>query len=173
MTKKYGDILRELEPLLDHPQQLTELEKYKLTSWVVLSGSLKVVALCEAMDEGIRRADSTALKDRFLRAVDPGYMMVSPENKKIIGRAQQKIAEKYNSSVEEYAALLAEEERIKAEIEAARRNKIDAAAAAEALAHKRAEIDAMAARAAVLDKDMVVSKPLNVIKRNTRSAAAP
>ncbi|MDP2205156.1 MAG: hypothetical protein Q8K65_02505 [Alphaproteobacteria bacterium] len=171
MTKTYEDIKREIEPLLTKLQNLTELEEYKFKLWAMSAVLVKAHALTEALDEGERRENSTALKDRFLRAVDVGYTTINPQNKKIIARAQEKVAEEHNKKVGEFAARLEEEARIRAVVEAAHRNRAEATAAEAALVLKRAEIEEMAVRAATLDKDMPVSKPANVIKRNARAAA--
>lgn len=164
--KEYADTRREVEQLAERGQSLNPLEKYKLTSWVMLAGALNIIKLSEAAKEGARRESSTALKDRFLRAVDVGYTQVSTSEPKIVRSAQQQILEEYKSGVAAYSVLLAQEERLQAEIDAARREKTAAAEAEAALVRKRAEIEKMAAQAGVLDKDMLVSKPVNVIKRN-------
>lgn len=163
-TEKLADIMRDIEPLLARMQNLTELEKYKVTAAGFLGSYIKIGALVEAGEESVRRAQSPAFKDIFQRIICPGYTDVSPQDKKIIGRVAERVAEDYHKSVKEFSALLDEEARIKAEIENAPRKKAEAEAA---LARKRAEIEEMAAAASVLDKDMPVSKPVNVIKRNT------
>lgn len=163
-TEKLADIMRDIEPLLARMQNLTELEKYKVTAAAFLGSHVKIGALVEARNESTRRAQSTAFKDIFQRIFDPGYTDVSPQDKKIMGRVAERVAEDYHKRVKEFSALLEEEARMKAEIENAPRKKAEAEAA---LARKRAEIEKMAAAASVLDKDMPVSKPMNVVKRNT------
>lgn len=78
---------------------MNDSEKSRLIVWGGLKASLFTEAFNIASQEAERRAESTALKDRVLRAVNGGYLMPDTKDPKTIKAAQQNIANRFDEGV--------------------------------------------------------------------------
>lgn len=78
--KKYDALAAAAEATMDYLMRkdlknLTEEDKAALAGAGIFGSGMKARCLIKSVELGQQRAQSTKLKDRFLRAVNPGYLM--------------------------------------------------------------------------------------------------
>lgn len=149
--KRYDVLAAEAAATFDHLlkkdiKSLSDEEKTALASAGIFGGSLQLKCFKKAVLLSDQRSQSTLLKDRFRRAVSPGYLLPSPHDPKIVREAKEELVadyDAYQKKLEYLRSHGATAERIAEE------------------AHKLAE---ELKTAGTLANDLKVGKPLSIKK---------
>lgn len=154
-NEKFNALMKDIEKLAEKAgkEPLTQKEQYQLMMGGLNLMGVPLKRFAKAYEISREKKESTALKDRFLRVVNPFYTFVRPGHPEALRRAQQEAMDAYDASMAEItklekqyadqAALLAAQEK----------------RAAELLA-ERQKIEKMGDAGMPLATDLAVKKPL-------------
>jgi hypothetical protein len=149
--KRYDALAAEADATHEHLLtkdlvQLTDEEKKALATAGIFGGSLSLKCFAKSIKVANDRADSTKLKDRFRRAIDPGYMIPRAYDRKIVREVKEELVRDYDA--------------YQARLEYLRKH----GATAERIAQEAQKLAEELKTAGTLATDLKVGKPLSLKK---------
>lgn len=151
--KRYDALAAAAEATMDYLMKkdlknLTEEDKAALATAGIFGSGLKLRCFTKSVEIGQQRAQSTKLKDRFLRAVNPGYLMPYMYSRNIERAVKED--------------LVRDHDAYQAKLEFLRQH----GATGERIAQEAQKLSDELKTAGTLAKDLKVGKPLNL--KNSR-----
>jgi hypothetical protein len=154
-NEKFNALMKDIEKLAEKmgKEPLTKKEEYQLMMGGLTLMGVPLKRFAKAYEISREKKESTALKDRFLRVVNPFYTFVKPGHPEALRRAQQEAMDHYDASMAEITKL--EKQYADGAALAAAQEK----RAAELLL-ERAKIEKIGDAGLPLTTDLSVKKPL-------------
>lgn len=155
--QKFEQIERDLQARLNtyKTNPLNDIEKGQMAFWAMARIKVTTLTLERAFEESERRAQSTKLKDRFLRIVNGGYLIPNLRDPEIIRAVRAEMLEEYD----DYTRRLTASADVKAQIEVEKKRMGDEAIARQ---ERLAELQAIADKSRQLEKPLQVKRPLSL-----------
>ncbi len=132
---------------------LSDKELYQLTIGGMAVMGMPLKRMAKAYEISRERKESTRLKDRFLRVVNPFYTFIKPGSAEALRRAQQEALDTYDEAMSGFAAL--EKQYTDAAERKAAEEKL-----AKHLLEERRKIEQLGEAGLPLAADIAVKKPL-------------
>lgn len=150
--KRYDVLAAEAKATVGHMlkkdiNNLSDEDKTALASAGIFGASLQVRCYDKALRLSDQRAQSTALKDRFMRAIDAGYLLPRPHERKIVREAKEELVADYDAYQKKLEWLRSH------------------GATGERLAEEAQKLAEALKTAGTLAKDLKVGKPLKIQKK--------
>lgn len=152
---KFQALLKDIEKLAEKAgkEPLSQKEQYQLMMGGLTLMGVPLKRFAKAYEISREKKESKALKDRFLRVVNPFYTFVKPGHPEALRRAQQEAMDHYDASMSEITKL-EKQYADAAALKAAQEKR-----AAELLL-ERQKIEKMGDAGLPLTADIAVKKPL-------------
>lgn len=156
---RFDALLDEITRLSDRArtETLSNKEMYQMLNGTLAVAGMPLKAITFAYEISNERKQSAALKDRFLRAVNPFYTFVRPRSPEARRRAQQGALDQYDNAMSVFNAL---EKQYADEAE----RKAAEEKLAKQLLEERKKLEQLGDAGLPLSADIAVKKPLKFKK---------